>query len=190
MNKKITQNFKNVKNEWVGSIIWFLLNNVCSSFPSQTVRVMFLKFMGANIAKGTSVYGGSEFRNPAGLTIGIGSSIGHRALLDARKGLAIGKYVTLATEVMIWSLQHDYNDLNFSSIGGPVVIEDYAWLGSRCMILPNIIIGEGAVVAAGAVVTKDVAPYTIVGGIPAKIIANRKLQKYDYNPSIGRLHFV
>ena len=190
IRKRIPQRIKDVKDEWISSIIWFSLNNIFSSFPSQTIRIMFLRYMGAHIAKGAAVYGGCEYRNPAGLTIGLGSSIGHRALLDARKGLTIGKNVTLATEVMIWSLQHDYNDLNFASIGGPVVIGDYAWLGSRCLILPNVIIGEGAVVAAGAVVTKNVAPYTIVGGIPAKIIADRKRQEYDYNPSIGRLHFV
>lgn len=190
LKKRIPQRFKNVKDEWLSSIIWFSLNNVFSSFPSQTIRIGFLKLMGAKIAKGAAVYGGSEFRNPAGLLIGLGSSIGHRAVLDARKGLTIGENVTLATEVMIWSLQHDYDDINFKTVGGPVIIGDYAWLGSRCIILPNVTIGAGAVVAAGAVVTKDVAPYTIVGGIPAKILAHRKLQKYEYDPSMGRLHFV
>jgi len=188
--KPIPQNIKHVKDTWVSSIVWFLLNNVFSSFPSQTVRVAFLRLLGAKIAKGVPVYGGCEFRNPIGLTIGTGSSIGHRAILDARRGLTIGKYVTLATEVMIWSLQHDYNDPGFSAIGGPVVISDYAWLGSRCIILPNITIGEGAVIAAGAVVTKDVLPYTVVGGIPAKIIAYREKHGYNYNPALDRLHMI
>lgn len=188
--KRFLQATKLGINNWIDSVAWLLLNNVFSSFPSQTIRVLFLRFLGAKIAKGTPVYGGCEFRNPAGLVIGEGSSIGHRALLDARKNLHIGKFVTLATEVMIWTLHHDYNDANFASTGGPVVIGDYAWLGSRCIILPNVTIGEGAVIAAGAVVTKDVLPYTVVGGIPAKVIAKRKVQKFTYNPAAERLHMV
>jgi acetyltransferase-like isoleucine patch superfamily enzyme len=93
--------------------------------------------------------------------------------LDARSGLTIGENVNLSNEVMIWSLHHDYNDPDFAAIGAPVIIEDYAWLCSRCIILPGVTIGKGAVVAAGAVVSRNVLPYTVVGGIPAKVIASR-----------------
>lgn len=190
MKKYIPPKLKSSINNWIDSFTWLLLNNVFSSFPSQTIRIAFLKFMGAKIAKGVAVYGGSEFRNPYGLNIGTGSSIGHKAVLDARKGLIIGNNVTLATEVMIWSLHHDYNDPHFKSVGGPVIIHDYAWLGSRCIILPNVTIGQGAIVAAGAVVAKDVLPYTVVGGVPAKVISHRKVQNYDYNPSSGKMHMI
>ncbi|WP_425562996.1 DapH/DapD/GlmU-related protein [Mucilaginibacter gynuensis] len=74
---------------------------------------------------------------------------------------------------MIWTLHHDYNTTDFAQVGKTVVIEDYAWLCSRSVILPGVTIGKGAVVAAGAVVTRDVQPYTVVGGIPAKPIAKR-----------------
>ncbi|WP_409014249.1 MULTISPECIES: acyltransferase [unclassified Arcicella] len=91
---------------------------------------------------------------------------------------------------MIWSLHHDYNDLHFKAVGGKVTIKKFAWLGSRCILLPGVTIGEGAVVAAGAVVTKDVPPYTIVGGIPAKPIAKREEKEYDYSPNGYKLHLV
>jgi len=108
--------------------------------------------------------------------------------LDARRGLVIGNYVNFSSEVMIWTLQHDHNSPTFADKGGKVVIGDRAWISCRAIILPGVTIGEGAVVAAGAVVTKDVAPYTIVGGIPAKEIGKRNR---DLTYELGsRFHFV
>ena len=75
--------------------------------------------------------------------------------------------------VWIWTMEHDPQDSYYGVKGGAVTIEDYAWISCRVVILPGVTIGKGAVVAAGAVVTKDVAPYTIVGGVPAKKIGTR-----------------
>ncbi|MET3127331.1 acetyltransferase-like isoleucine patch superfamily enzyme [Arcicella rosea] len=175
---------------WKDSIEWFFLNSIISSFPSQTIRIIILNFMGAKIPKSVAVYAGNEYRNPCGLVIGEGTALGHRGILDARMGLEIGKNVCFGTEVMIWSLHHDYNDIGFKAVGGKVIIEDYVWLGSRCIVLPGVIIGKGAVVAAGAVVTKDVAEYTVVGGIPAKVISLREKKAYNYSPSDYKLHLV
>jgi maltose O-acetyltransferase len=70
-------------------------------------------------------------------------------------------------------LQHDIDSPDFATIGGPVTIEDYVYIGPRTIILPNIRIGRGAVVTAGAVVTKDVPEYAVVGGVPARFIRER-----------------
>jgi maltose O-acetyltransferase len=175
---------------WKASLEWFLLNNIISSFPSQTIRKAFLRMKGANIHKHALIYGGCEYRYPRGLKIGKGSSIGHRAILDARKGLIIGENVVFATEVMVWTLHHDYNDINFAGKGASVLIGDFVWLGSRSIILPGVTIGKGAVVATGAVVTKDVEPYTVVAGIPAKVIAKRDIKNYCYDPCSHRMHLV
>jgi acetyltransferase-like isoleucine patch superfamily enzyme len=100
-------------------------------------------------------------------------------------GLTIGSNVNISNEVMIWTLHHDYNDADFASTGQAVIIEDYVWLCSRSIILPGVTIGKGAVVAAGAVVTKNVEPYTVVGGIPAKQIAKRNENlTYDLGDAI------
>jgi acetyltransferase-like isoleucine patch superfamily enzyme len=175
---------------WKLSFEWLFLNNIISPFPSHTIRKAFLQFKGAKISDHTIIYGGCEFRYPKGLVIDSGSSIGHRTVLDARMGLTIGKNVVFATEVMIWTLHHDYNDINFASIGAPVQICDYVWLGSRSIVLPGITIGEGAVIAAGSVVTKNVKPYSVVGGIPAKVISERIRHNYNYDPASFRLHMV
>jgi maltose O-acetyltransferase len=108
--------------------------------------------------------------------IGRNSRINRNCTLDARSPLAIGDNVSISPEVMILAGTHDVNDPRFApSEVGPwaVTIEDHVWIGSRAMIMPGVTVGRGAVVAAGAVVTKDVPPLTIVAGVPAKPIGMR-----------------
>ncbi len=119
------------------------------------------------------LYGGAEIRNCRGLKIGENTCIGHHAVLDARGGLEFGRNVNVGSGVWIWTEEHDPNDPDFAVVGGKVVIEDYAWLASRATILPKVRIGEGCVVAAGAVVTKDMPAWSIVGGVPATVIGQR-----------------
>jgi len=158
---------------WVRSFIFLLNNSIISHFPSQTVRRFLLKLQGVKIGKNTTIYGGFQIRVPKGIVIGNNTMVGNKAILDGRNGLTIGDNVNISAEVMIWTMHHDYNDKDFAGSGGMVVIEDYVWLASRSIILPGVRIGKGAVVAAGAVVTKDVDDFTVVGGVPAKKIAER-----------------
>jgi acetyltransferase-like isoleucine patch superfamily enzyme len=138
--------------------------------------------LGANIGRGVVLYGGFEIRSPRRLAIGDHSAIGHRATLDARGGLTIGANVNLSSEVMIWTAQHDYRDPGFKAVFKPVAVGDHAWLGPRCIILPGVTVGQGAVVAAGAVVTKDVPDFTVVGGVPARKLADRP-RGLEYRPA-------
>ncbi len=148
-----------------------------------------LRLLGAQIDPSAVLYGGFEIRSPRKLKIGTNSCIGHKATLDARGGLTIGSNVNFSSEVMIWTAQHDHRDQHFETVFKPVMIEDTVWLGPRAIILPGITIGKGAVVAAGAVVTKDVEPYTVVGGIPARKISDRP-QDLDYNPAKEFIPFI
>lgn len=169
--------------------IQMLLLKLLANFPSLWVRHSVLRMLGSTIGKGSVLYGGFEVRSPRKLTIGECSCIGHRATLDARGGLTIGSRVNMSSEVMIWTAQHDYRDSGFKAEFDAVVVEDYAWLGPRCVVLPGVTIGRGAVVAAGAVVSKDVEAYAVVGGVPAKPIATRP-QEMDYNPAKGAIPWV
>ena len=119
------------------------------------------------------LYGGAEIRNCQALKIGENTVIGHHAILDARRGIELGNNVNLSTGVWIWTEQHDPNDPDFAIVGGKVVIEDYAWISCRAVILPGVKICEGAVVSAGAVVAKDAPAWSIVGGVPATVIGER-----------------
>ena len=144
--------------------------------------------MGAKISEKVSMFRDVSIRQPSGLIIGDGSSIGPGVMLDARAGLHIGRNVTIAYQAVIWTVDHDVNSRDFRTDGKSVEICDHAWVCSRSIVLPGVKIGQGAVVASGAVVTHDVEPYTIVGGVPAKVIGKRT-EDLDYS-SYFPLHIV
>lgn len=183
----IKRKIVNIVNSW-RSTGEYLTNILLSHIPSRHIRLWILRLYGANIEKNVSMFADVSIRNISKLSIGTGSSIGPKVLLDARSGLSIGKNVTIAYDAIIWTLHHDYNSIDFHVIGESVEIEDYSWVCSRAIILPGVRIGKGAVVASGAVVTKNVEPYTIVGGIPAKVIGMRN-NELKYCPSF-KLHIV
>jgi maltose O-acetyltransferase len=139
--------------------------------------------MGVKMTKNVRFYSGFSVRNPKDLVIEDGVSIGPKVLLDARSGLTIHKNAVIAYEAIIWTLNHDYNDIHFRGKGAPVDIGAFSWICSRSIILPGVRVGEGAIVASGAIVTKDVEPYSIVGGVPAKVIGYREKKEYDYGYS-------
>lgn len=89
--------------------------------------------------------------------------------------VTIGSHVNLAQGITVTALNHNFSDtskrIDEQGVSTqPVTIEDDVWIGANAVVLPGVTIGQHAVVAAGAVVTKDVPPYSIVGGVPAKIL--------------------
>lgn len=162
--------------KWLSPVlipIEFLTLKFTGHIPSHHIRNLIYRIFGMRIGRGSHIYGCAEIRNPRGIRIGAGTSIGHYAILDGRGGLVIGNNVNLSSGVWIWTVEHDVASPDFKANSASVVIEDYVWLSCRVTVLPGVTVREGAVVAAGAVVTKDVEPYTIVGGIPAKKIGER-----------------
>lgn len=152
----------------------FGLSLLCGYVPSHHLRrFLYRRILRMKIRRTTIIYGGAEIRSPRSIAVGEHSIIGHHAILDGRNGLIIGDNVSLGTGVWIWTAEHDPQSPDFATVGGAVTIGNYACINSRAIILPGIHVGKGAVVAAGAVVTKDVSPYAIVGGVPAKVIGER-----------------
>lgn len=164
----------------------WLRNTIIAYFPSIRIRNMYLRHAKVKMTKNVRFREGFHIRCPKGITIEDGVSIGPHVLLDGRRGLCIKRNAVVAYGAIIWTLNHDYNDINFSLKGDSVTIGAYSWICSRSIILPGVTIGEGAVVASGAVVTHDVPPYTIVGGIPAKVISYREKKKYNYGYNDNR----
>ena len=159
--------------------------------PSHHIRIWIYKnIFKVKVSKDVVIYYGAEIRNHNKLIIEKGAIIGDKCILDARNGIEIQKNACLATGVQIWSEQHAHRDSWFRCISDEsykVIIGKRAWIGPRSIILHSVKIGEGAVVAAGSVVTKDIPPFTIVGGIPAKEIGKRNDKLYygfngDYSP--------
>lgn len=149
----------------------------CGRIPSHRIRnFMYRTIWLVKLAPKAVIYWGAEIRAGYNLTIGEGSIIGDNALLDARNTIIIGKNVNFSSRVSIYTEDHDHRDPYFrgnSDVSFRVQIDDRAWIGPNVIILHSVHIGEGAVVAAGSVVTKDVPPFAIVAGIPAKAIGER-----------------
>lgn len=153
--------------------------------PSHLLRLFIYSLAGVKIGKGSRIHIGARFFYPANIEIGEGSVIGDNAFLDGRDRLIIGNHVDIASSVMIYNSEHDINSEDFGAIVAPVEIGDYVFIGPRAIILPGVKISKGAVVAAGAVVTKDVEEFTIVGGVPAQVIGERKTKDPHYR--LGRV---
>ncbi len=152
--------------------------------PFHCIRRFFYRLGGMKIGQGSTIHMGAKFYNTFNIEIGEDSIIGEDAVLDGRDKLTIGNHVDIATDVMIYNAQHDVRDPSFRAICAPVVIEDYVFIGPRAIILPGITVKRGAVVGAGAVVTKDVEEGSIVGGVPAKKIGDRGVKELNYR--LGR----
>lgn len=152
--------------------------------PSHNLRRFYYEIAGMSIGSGSSIHMGARFYELVNIKIGKDSIIGEGVTLDGRDKITIGDHVDIASEVMIYNGEHDVHSDDFRAKKEPVTIEDYVFIGPRAIILPGVKIGKGAVVAAGAVVTKNVEPFTIVGGVPAKLIGERKAK--DLNYKLGR----
>lgn len=155
--------------------------------PSHTVRNVFYLLAGIKMGKRSTLHMGARFFQPNNIKIGQGCILGDHIFLDGRAKLTIGNHVDIASQVMIYNSEHDLSDPTMKAVSQPVKIGDYVFIGPRAIILPNVKIGNGAVVAAGAVVTKDVPDQAIVGGVPAKIIGQRPLRDYHYRLGRARL---
>jgi acetyltransferase-like isoleucine patch superfamily enzyme len=126
------------------------------------------------IADEASVFMHCTFDTAKGLTIGRDSVINAGCRLDCRGGITIGSKVSISQQVIILTADHDVDARDFAGRSRKVVIEDFVWIGTRAILLPGVTVGKGAIIAAGAVVNKDVQPYTVVGGVPAKLIKDRR----------------
>lgn len=142
--------------------------------PSSFIRTNFLRLYGAKIGGNGKIANHVTVMSPWNLVLGKNVVINDYVLLDARGGLVIGNHVDIARDTNIWTGQHDYNNEEHLYVTMPVYIYDYVWLASRTTVLPGCKIGRGAVIASGAVVTKNVEALAVMGGIPAKRISYRK----------------
>jgi acetyltransferase-like isoleucine patch superfamily enzyme len=120
--------------------------------------------------------------------MGKNSVINQKCRLDNRGFITIGDNVSISAEVCILTADHDPQSRDFSGTIRPVTIEDYVFIGTRAMILPGVTLAKGSFIAAGAVVTKNVEPFTIVAGVPAKPIGKRRTD-LDYSAHYERLFF-
>ena len=163
---------------------WLMILRFIGFIPLHFVRKFFYILSGVELPLDSTIHIGANFFNPNNITIGHDTIIGDHCFLDGRAPLTIGNHVGIASQVLIYNDEHDINSPDYGNSFGPVTIGDYVFIGPRAIILPNIKIGKGAVIAAGAIVTKDIPEYEIWGGVPAKKISDRQIKNPDYK--LGR----
>jgi maltose O-acetyltransferase len=152
-----------------------LSNSIVNSY--KTVKYIKTKFPKVRVA-------GLKLNFKENLIFKGYSYIGPGGFWYAKGGITIGNNVIFGPETVLWTANHNYNSIELLPYGGEdilkeIVIEDNVWVGMRTMILPGVTVGEGAIIAAGSVVVKDVPKCAIIGGNPAKIIKYRDIEKYD-----------
>ncbi|HKW72791.1 MAG TPA: acyltransferase [Candidatus Dormibacteraeota bacterium] len=161
----------------------YLTNHIVNQVPFYSFRhAWYRRVLGVQLGPHSGIhlgcyvwyYGPRTLRQMGLLTIGERTRINRDCCLDARGGLWIGDDVSVSLGVTILTAEHPPDDEEFRVETKPVRIEDHAFIGARAIVLPGVTIGRGAMVAAGAVVTRDVPPLTIVGGVPARPIGRRQ----------------
>lgn len=166
---------------WLKSFFMeFITNDILQHIPFWCCRKFYLKMTGTKIGHGSFIMKKNYLINSNRLSIGNFSHINRDCIIDSRGYITIGNNVSISHRVNIMSGSHEVNSPNMIGIFKKIVIEDYVWIGVNSTILQGVTLGEGAVVCAGAVVTKNVKPYDIVAGIPAKTIGHRN-NNLDYH---------
>ena len=158
--------------------------DIVSFLKIREIRYLIYKNRLKSCGKRVIICNGAKLKVARNISIGSNVRIGENSRLSGIGGIEIGNNVSFGPEVLIWSSNHNYYSpetlpFDFKSKIKSVKIEDNVWIGARACITPGITIGEGAVIAMGAVVTKNVPPCAVVGGNPATIIKYRDIEKYN-----------
>ena len=152
----------------------YLCNHIINRIPLLPLRMLAYRLVGVRLGSGTTILMSTEMHHCEELAIGRNTVINQHCFLDGRGGLSIGSNVNISSHVLLVAGKHDINNgAEFSGSADPIKIEDYVWLCTRATILAGVTIGRGAVVAAGAVVTKSVEANIVVAGVPARKIGDR-----------------
>jgi maltose O-acetyltransferase len=181
MNTQATRLIRAVNEELYGLqlplVITKLLAALLPKYTGNRLRTYILRLAGFQVGPGCTILGMPTLIGGPGLekrlTIGCDCLINVNCFFDLCGPISIGSRVSFGPEVMLITASHDMScsDRRAGQVEPkPITIHDGCWLGARALVLPGITIGAGSIVAAGAVVTHDVKPNTVVGGIPAKLL--------------------
>ena len=170
----VPRSVKRRRLRWL--FVWQLFAKWLPYFVGNGWRLWLLKCFGMKHCGHVAVYPSAKIWAPWNVEMGSYVAIDDEVNLYSADKITIGTKVAISREAFICTASHDITKPNRPLETAPITICDGVWIGARAIILPGVTIGEGAVVAAGAVVTKDVEPWTVVAGNPAKFIKRRELR--------------
>lgn len=142
--------------------------------PISRPKLSLLRLFGATVGRGVVVKPNVRIKFPWKLRVGENTWIGQEVWIDNLAEVTIGDNCCLSQGVYLCTGSHDHQRTTFDLVLGSITIESQCWIASKSVVLPGVRVGEGAVVAAGSVVVKNVDAGTIVGGCPATAIGSRQ----------------
>jgi len=157
--------------------LWFL-----GGFPLSVgnwLRARFLRYFFRSLGQHAVIKAGFKVARPEMITIGSHCNFARGVFITGGGGVTIGDWVGFGPDVKVWSVNHRFDDPDTPwQLQGweekPVHIEDDVWLGANVFVMPGVTIGKGAIVSAGAVVSKSIPAYALVAGNPARVVGWRK----------------
>lgn len=166
------------RNIKIKSKIWSLINITIfkySPFFARKFRVLLVRLFGGKIDWSCSLNRLSIIDFPWNLKMSKFSSLGENSWVYCLNEIEIGKNSCIGKDVYLLTGSHNINSLKFDLITNPIIIGDGVWISTRANILPGVNLGSFSVIGIGAIVTKDVDEFSIVGGNPAKFIKKREI---------------
>ena len=148
-------------------------------------RRLLLRLFGADIHPTSSPGRFARIEFPWNVKLGAYSSLGANSWIFARTRIVIGDKTCISEGVKLVAGTHDITDYHFKLVTAPIVVGSYCWIATSATLLPGVVVGDGVVVGACAVVAKSVAPWSVVVGNPARIIKKREFREIESNNTIG-----
>lgn len=170
------EKYTEVKPHYLKMVIWRVLNATLFPYCPRFARHGLLRLFGARIGKHCAVYPTAKIYAPWNLGAEDGVVIGPRVEIYNKAKVMIGHQAVISQDSYICTASHDTSSKSMALVVKPIAIGAQSWIASRAIVLPGVVIKEGAVVAAGSVVTNDIEDWTVVGGNPAKFIKKRVLR--------------
>lgn len=161
------------KNLWL--IVWTLLVRPFPKTLGQKWEVFLLRLFGAKIGKGCVIYSSAIILMPRNLIMEDRVCLAHHVVIHNTAPITLKYRSRISQYSYLCAGTHDIRKKNFDTIRNPIVVEKHSWVAARCFVGPGVTIGEGAVCGAASVIFKNVEPWTVVCGNPAKYVKERKI---------------
>ena len=159
-------------------VVWWFAWGVLGRFsprPFHVWRRSLLRLFRARVARGAHVYPSARIWAPWNLNMAPHSCLGDRVDCYTVAPITLQRRAIVSQDAVLCTGTHDYLDRDFPLVTRPIVLEEDCWVAAGAFVGPGVTIGRGAIVGARAVVMKDVSPFTIVAGNPAKVVGSRSM---------------
>ena len=175
MQTRLTE-YREKKPKFLRLVVWRLINLTVFRVMPNAIRIAVLRIFGANIGKRCLIYASAKIYVPWNLKIGDAVCIGPRVELYDKGEISIGSGVIVSQDAWLCTASHDISDSRMGLKLKSITIGNDVWIAAKASVLPGVKIGDGAVVGACAVVSKDVPSWSVMVGNPAVVVGSRRFE--------------